>query len=121
MRYIGQEMRDELLKLLVSAYLSSFISYCSDLCILSSCHIELSEVIQINHIFSLPFNVLLPLGMFFSTLFIYLISNSALNSSYVLLPSLVLSTSVLQDTLCILVTQHFLICCDHELISFVLQ
>lgn len=65
-RYCGQKIKGELI-LLASAYLSGFISPHLDLCILSSSHIEVREVIQNDHIFSLPFSVLLPMGMSFPT------------------------------------------------------
>lgn len=103
-----------------------FFFYHSDLCILSFTHIELREVIQIDHILSLLFNVLLPPCVSFPTLFIYLTFNSSLNFSYFLLPSLVLHiiqvpTYVLQEYSVHLVPQHLVLCCDLELIFFELQ
>lgn len=103
-----------------------FFCYHSALCILSFTHIELREVIQIDHIFSLLFNVLLPPCVSFPTLFTCLIFNSSLNFSYFLLPSLVLCiiqvpTYVLQEYSVHLVPQHLVPCCELGLIFLDLQ
>lgn len=78
----GQEIEDEVtyifgLSLPLELYFSPF-----RLCILSSSHTEVREATQIDHIFSLPFSILSPLGMTFLTLLIYLTSNSSFNVSF---------------------------------------
>lgn len=92
-RYTGQKIKDELISLVsLSSCLALFLTIQIYTFFLFA-HIELSEVIQIDHIFFFLqlFNVLLPRHMSFPTSFINLTSNSSLNFSYVLFPSLVLS------------------------------